>query len=116
MIIEQKQLDEFHVLAKPLSDWLIKNCHPHCEISIESHRAELKEGIAAVMTQEIPDRLKPNAWGMNPFEPRITVGRYAMSIRAVGGVMWIEEIGEDGGTFPITLFEEAIKAFYDKNL
>lgn len=115
MIIDQKQMDELHVLTKPLSDWLIKNCHPHCEISIDSDRAELKEGIAGINTQEIPDRLKPNAWGINAFEPTIMVGQYAISIRAEKGMLWIEESGGEGGTFTVSQFEEAVKVFYDKH-
>jgi hypothetical protein len=44
MGLTTEQTDEFKALAKPLMDWLERNCHPHTTVILDSHRAELVEG------------------------------------------------------------------------
>lgn len=57
MILTEQQRQELGQLAKPLCEWLKKNCHSHTYIEIESHRVELVEGIAAIADVEIKDEL-----------------------------------------------------------
>lgn len=45
MIVTEEQYKELTKLALPLQLWLEANCHPHCDIKIQSHSVELVEGI-----------------------------------------------------------------------
>ena len=51
-MLKKEQFKEFEKVVKPVMKWLNENCHPHVEITIESTRAELKEGTAAIKTLE----------------------------------------------------------------
>ena len=44
-MLKKEQFKEFEKVVKPVMKWLSENCHPHVEITIDSTRAELKEGI-----------------------------------------------------------------------
>ena len=50
MKLTDEQIEEFSKLAKPMMEFLVKNCHPHTSVSIDSDKAELKEGVAAVVS------------------------------------------------------------------
>jgi len=46
--MQEKQMEEFKALCKPLNDWFQKNLHPHAKIIIEIDSAEIVEGLMAV--------------------------------------------------------------------
>ena len=49
MILNDKQRAEFHEACKPLMEFLNENCHPHCSVVVDCGRAELLEGVAAIV-------------------------------------------------------------------
>lgn len=51
MILTDDKVVEFESAAKPLMDWLEVNCHPYVTATVDSHRAELVEGIANVLNE-----------------------------------------------------------------
>ena len=51
MILSEAQRAEFHKAAKPMIKFLNDNCHPHCSVYVDTTRAELVEGIAAVVDE-----------------------------------------------------------------
>ena len=56
MILNEQQRKEFEAAARPLIEWLNKNCHPHVTAIIEPGRAELTEGVYSVPIEDyIPD-------------------------------------------------------------
>ena len=61
MIVTKAQHEELDKLALPLQRWLESNCHPHCEINLESHRVELTEGICASPREDSPNLRSPQA-------------------------------------------------------
>ena len=50
MKLTDEQREKFSELAKPMMEFLAQNCHPHTSVSIDSDKAELKEGVAAVVS------------------------------------------------------------------
>ena len=50
--IDKLDFTEFEKIVKPVMKWLAENYHPHVKIIIESGRAEMVEGIKAVVTDE----------------------------------------------------------------
>lgn len=48
MTITPEQREELAKVCQPVMDWLVKNCHPHTAVTVDSFRAELVEGIASV--------------------------------------------------------------------
>jgi hypothetical protein len=54
MTVIQEQIASFREACKPLQEWLIANCHPHCSVMLDSHQAELVEGICAINSNQ-PD-------------------------------------------------------------
>lgn len=48
MNITKEQAKELGQLALPLMYWLKRNCHPHCDIQIDSERVILTEVIAGI--------------------------------------------------------------------
>jgi len=56
MILTDEQQKYFETAARPLIEWLNKNCHPHVTAIIEPGRAQLTEGVYSVpVTDYIPD-------------------------------------------------------------
>ena len=56
MILTEQQQKEFETAARPLIEWLNKNCYPHVTAIIEPGRAELSEGVYSVpVTDYIKD-------------------------------------------------------------
>jgi hypothetical protein len=53
MKLTQEQIASFKEAAAPLMQWLSDNCHPHCTAIVDSERAEVMEGLAAVMREPI---------------------------------------------------------------
>ena len=47
--MEEKTFEE---VVKPVMEWLAKNKHPHTSVIIEATRAEMVEGVEAVLTDE----------------------------------------------------------------
>ena len=47
MIVTEKQRQAFELAAKPLMDFMEANFHPHVTSIVDSHRAELLEGVCA---------------------------------------------------------------------
>ena len=52
MILNEKQQEEFKKAAKPLVEWLIKNCHPHVTAIVDPYSVELVEGIYKTPIEE----------------------------------------------------------------
>lgn len=52
MILQEHQMEQMLELSKPLIKWLNENCHPHCEIKIQSDSVEILEGFARVPVKE----------------------------------------------------------------
>lgn len=49
MTLTEEQRNALLEAAKPLMQWMKDNCHPHCQVQVESDRACLVEGIATVI-------------------------------------------------------------------
>lgn len=45
MNLTPEQQEPLELAAKRLMDWLVKSCHPHTKVIVESDRAELLECI-----------------------------------------------------------------------
>ena len=53
MVLTEKQQNEFETAARPLIEWLNKNCHPHVTAIIGPGRAELlDESMYTKLTRE----------------------------------------------------------------
>lgn len=52
MILTEQERREFEDVTRPVMEWLNKTCHPHVTVTIEPTRAELSEGVAAVVTND----------------------------------------------------------------
>ena len=52
MKLTPEQRKEMLVVAKPLIQWLAKNCHPHCQAEVDSVGVTLLEGVASEKTFE----------------------------------------------------------------
>ena len=52
MILNEQERNEFEVVARPVMEWLNKNCHPHVVVIVGPTSAELSEGICAVRTND----------------------------------------------------------------
>lgn len=50
MTLTDQQQQEFEALARPLIEWLRRNCHPHVSVILDGSHAELLEGVASVNT------------------------------------------------------------------
>lgn len=48
MILSKEQIKEFEEAAKPLMEWLNRNCHPHVTVLLDGGQAEIVEGLAIV--------------------------------------------------------------------
>jgi len=48
---EQKR-KEFEEAARPLMQWLSKNCHPHMKVIVDSSQAEMLEGYVNFVTDD----------------------------------------------------------------
>jgi len=56
MILNEQQLKEFEAAARPLIEWLNKNCHPHVVAIVEPGRVKLTEGVCSILINDyIPD-------------------------------------------------------------
>ncbi len=56
MILSQQQRKEFQAEARPLIEWLNKNCHPHVIAIISPERATLTEQLYSIPIEDyIPD-------------------------------------------------------------
>lgn len=53
MKLTEEQITSFREAAMSLMQWLNENCHPHCTAIVDSERAEVMEGLAAVMREPI---------------------------------------------------------------
>lgn len=63
MVITKKQHDELHNLSQPLMNWLTDNCHPHCEIHMDSQHLTLMEGITTVIKIKIKPKVDEDSVG-----------------------------------------------------
>ena len=45
MILNKQQQIEFETVARPLIEWLNKNCHPHVAVIVKPGSVELTEGV-----------------------------------------------------------------------
>lgn len=52
MILTPEQIAELTEAAKSLMLWLENNCHPHCQVIVDSHRAQVVEGLATVIRKD----------------------------------------------------------------
>ena len=52
MKLTPEQRKEMLAAAKPLIQWLAKNCHPHCQAEVTSAGVTILEGIAFEETFE----------------------------------------------------------------
>jgi hypothetical protein len=50
--MDQREIDEFVALAKPIMQWLCGHCHPHTHVIITSTDAEISEGVAAFYSED----------------------------------------------------------------
>jgi hypothetical protein len=50
MTLTKEQIESFKQAAQPLMEWLEQNCHPHVTAIVDSHHAEVLEGLAMVFT------------------------------------------------------------------
>jgi hypothetical protein len=48
MTLSKEQIQEMETAAKPLIEWINKNCHPHVEVTVTCNTAELLEGVATI--------------------------------------------------------------------
>ena len=56
MVLTNEQKESFEKAARPLIEWLCKNCHPHVTVIVEPGSAELKEGVSRIVVEDyIPD-------------------------------------------------------------
>lgn len=70
MILSELQFKGFRDAAMPLMKWLSENCHPHVTVILDSERAELLEGIAAI--RRCPDDDSERILGASESTTRIT--------------------------------------------
>jgi hypothetical protein len=56
----KQQHQELKEAAKPLMDWLLKNCHPHTTAIVDSQLAEVLEGVAVVLRKELATTASSN--------------------------------------------------------
>jgi len=59
MTLTEQQVEEMEMVAKPLMDWVDKNCHPHVHVLLDGQDAVLVEGIAAIRPN-FEDRKRPS--------------------------------------------------------
>jgi hypothetical protein len=52
MILNEQQREEFEKAARPLMEWIGKNCHPHVTTIVDCSRAELVEGVNSFVTED----------------------------------------------------------------
>jgi ABC-type phosphate/phosphonate transport system substrate-binding protein len=52
MVLPDEKSAEMLEAAKPLIKWMNENTHPHCEITVTTNCAELKEGVTSERTDE----------------------------------------------------------------
>ena len=57
----EQQHQELKEAAKPLMDWLLKNCHPHTTAIVDNQTAEVLEGVAVVNRKELTNAAS-NPW------------------------------------------------------
>ena len=50
--LTKKQKKELEEKARPIMEWLAKECHPHIKLLIESNKCELLEGEFIFKTNE----------------------------------------------------------------
>ena len=56
MVLTDEQRKSFEVAARPMIEWLCKNCHPHVTAIVEPGSAELHEGVSRIVVNDyIPD-------------------------------------------------------------
>jgi hypothetical protein len=52
MALTEQQYQELKAAAKPLMDWLLRNCHPHTTAIVDNQLVEVLEGVAVVNRKE----------------------------------------------------------------
>ena len=52
MILNKQQQIEFETVARPLIEWLNKNCHPHVAVIVKPGSVELTEGVYFVPIED----------------------------------------------------------------
>ena len=52
MILNEQQRKEFEDAARPLMEWMSKNCHPHVTAIVDYSRVELLEGVNNFCTED----------------------------------------------------------------
>ena len=56
MILTEEQRKDFEAAARPLIEWLCKNCNPHVTAIVKPGEVELFESVAGIpVTDYIPD-------------------------------------------------------------
>ena len=50
MNMEEKRIEEFEAITRPVIEWLNVNCHPHVAVEITTTTAVLYEGEIAYTT------------------------------------------------------------------
>lgn len=50
--LSDTQKQELNRAARPLMDWLLKNCHPHTTAIVDNQLTEILEGVAVVNRKE----------------------------------------------------------------
>ena len=59
MILTGDQVLEMLDTAKPLMEWLCKNCHPHCEVIVDGGSVRLAEDIARARCDDFFEHKEP---------------------------------------------------------
>lgn len=57
MTLTKEQQTEIMKAAKPLSDWMKNNCHPHCNARVSQDVVLLQEDISMDFTKPTPTRV-----------------------------------------------------------
>ncbi|MDP2158955.1 MAG: hypothetical protein Q8K02_00595 [Flavobacterium sp.] len=52
MILTKQQQKELETVARPLIEWLNKNCHPHVTAIVNPARVELLEGVCSIPVED----------------------------------------------------------------
>lgn len=63
MILNEQERTEFEKVARPLVEWLNKNCHPHVTVIVDPTSAELSEGCLRLPNQRLRARLMRSIGG-----------------------------------------------------
>ena len=59
MVLTPEQIIELETAARPLKDWLEKNCHPHVMMLVDSQDATLFEGVASAR-KDFAEKTRPS--------------------------------------------------------